>query len=396
MQASLLKESETAPTLESLIAAVDRLGPTLRARAAEAEGQRQLPAETIRDLFDAGVLRFFIPRRFGGHELEWGGHLALGRRLAHHCASTAWISCVVGSHATYVGRMDPRAQQDVWGSDPDILVATGSVSRNVSVEAVEGGFRISGRWSFCSGIDHAGWALLRASPTGDQRQTYFLFPRSDFRIDDDWFVSGMSGTGSKSAIVDNAFVPTYRTLPLGTLMAPEPPGGAVNPGYIYKYNFRPFSGANLLGPIIGGAEAVVAAYRDLLEAGTPGQSKDDVQTQLRLAESEAEVGAALCLMDSLVARLQDYGRNNIDVPHPERIGFVRDRTFAARLCFNAAERLVTSLDQSVVLSEHPIQRCFRDLGGMIQQIGVNWDRNMTDVIKASFGRQTNIPFLNTQ
>src|SRR3546814_4916021 len=117
MQASLLKESETAPTLESLIAAVDRLGPTLRARAAEAEGQRQLPAETIRDLFDAGVLRFFIPRRFGGHELEWGGHLALGRRLAHHCASTAWISCVVGSHATYVGRMDPRAQQDVWRSE---------------------------------------------------------------------------------------------------------------------------------------------------------------------------------------------------------------------------------------------------------------------------------------
>src|SRR3546814_19608804 len=88
-------------------------------------------------------------------------------------------------------------------------------------------------------------------------------------------------------------------------MAPEPPGGAVNPGYIYKYNFRPFSGANLLGPIIGGAEAVVAAYRDLLEAGTPGQSTDDVQTQLRLAESAAEVGAAPCLMDSLVARLPD-------------------------------------------------------------------------------------------
>src|SRR3546814_339938 len=84
-------------------------------------------------------------------------------------------------------------------------------------------------------------------------------------------------------------------------MAPEPPGGAVNPGYIYKYNFRPFSGANLLGPIIGGAEAVVAAYRDLLEAGTPGQSKDDVQTQLRLAESEAEVGAAGVLQQRIEA-----------------------------------------------------------------------------------------------
>src|SRR3546814_15302221 len=93
--------------------------------------------------------------------------------------------------------MDPRAQQDVWGGDPDILIATGSVSRDVSVEAVEGGFRISGRWSFCSGIDHAGWALLRASPTGDQRQTYFLFPRSDFRLDDDWFRSEARRVGKE-------------------------------------------------------------------------------------------------------------------------------------------------------------------------------------------------------
>src|SRR3546814_13804482 len=122
--------------------------------------------------------------------------------------------------------MDPRAQQDVWGGEPDSLSATGSVSRDVSVEAVEGGFRISGRWSFCSGIDHAGWALLRASPTGDQRQTYFLFPRSDFRLDDDWFVSAMSGTGSKSALVVNAFVPTYRPLPLGPLMEPKQIGRA--------------------------------------------------------------------------------------------------------------------------------------------------------------------------
>src|SRR3546814_19843912 len=134
MQASLLKESETAPTLESLIAAVDRLGPTLRARAAEAEGQRQLPAETIRDLFDTGVLRFFIPRRFGGHELEWGGHLALGRRLAHHCAPTAWISCVVGSHATYVGRIAPRPQPACWGGHPAFLAATRRVPARASGE----------------------------------------------------------------------------------------------------------------------------------------------------------------------------------------------------------------------------------------------------------------------
>src|SRR3546814_18124064 len=103
-----------------------------------------------------------------------------------------------------------------------MLIATGSVSRDVSVEAVEGGFRISGRWSFCSGTDHAGWALLRASPTGDQRQTYFLFPRSDFRTDDDWFVSGMSGTGSKIALLDYTVVPPHHNMPHETLLAPDP------------------------------------------------------------------------------------------------------------------------------------------------------------------------------
>jgi len=396
MQASLLQQNAASPTIETLIAAVDKVGPALSARAADTEMHRRLPAETMRDLFDNGILRVFIPKRFGGYELEWGAHLALGRRIAHYCASTAWITCVVGSHATYVGRMDPQAQEDVWGKSPDMLVSTGSVSRNVSVECVEGGYRVSGRWSFCSGVDHAGWVLLRASIANDEKQTYFLFPRADFRIDDDWFVSGMSGTGSKSVVIDKAFVPAHRTLALGTLMAPNPPGAAVNSGYIYSYDFRPFSGTNLLGPIIGGAEAVLLAYQDLLRTGTPGHSIDDVQTQLRLAESDAEIGAAVCLLDSLVARLRDYGRDNIEVSAQQNIALIRDRTFAARLCFNAAERLVTSLDQSVILSEHPIQRCFRDLGGMIQQIGVNWDRNMADVGKATFGQQTDIPFLNTQ
>ena len=395
MDISAAVAAESEPTLATLLEAIDRLAPTFSARAAVTESGRSLPPETMRDLFDNGILRFFVPRRFGGLELEWGAQLALGRRLAHSCASTAWITTVVGSHSSYLGRMELAAQQDVWGDTPDVLIATGSVSRNVKVEPVDGGYRLSGRWSFCSGVDHAGWALLRASATNDHRQSYFLFPRSDFTIVDDWFVSGMSGTGSKSVMIEDAFVPTHRTLELTTLMSPNPPGAAVNEAYVFSYNFRPFAGTNLLGPLVGGAEAVLAGYRRLLEEGTPGIAIDDVQTQLRLGEAEAEIGAAVCLMDSLLARQREFGRANRDVPHDERIALVRDRSFAARLCFAAAERLISSLDQSVLVAEHPIQRSFRDLCGMVQQIGVNWDRNITDVVKASFGRKANIPFLNS-
>lgn len=386
--------SSATPDLESLLAEVDRLGPALAARAAATEAGRTLPDENMAEMFGAGLLRYFVPERFGGYELDWGSQVAIGRRLAHYCASSAWIACVVGSHSAYVGRMEPAAQADVWSAGPDVLIATGSVSRNVSVETLDGGYRLSGRWSFSSGIDHSAWALLRASPTGDHRQSYFLIPKSDFSIVDDWFVSGMSGTGSKGVQVENAFIPTHRTLGLTTLMSPNPPGAAVNRGYVFRYNFRSFAGSALLGPILGSAEAVLWAYRALMRDGAGGLGVDDIQFQLRLAESEAEIGAAACLLESLVERQQSYARANADIPHAERIALVRDRTFTARLCFNAAERLVTSIGAQPVLTEHPIQRHFRDLAGMVQQIGVNWDRNMTDVVKAIFGRPTGIPYLN--
>lgn len=386
--------SDSEPTLDALLAAIDAMGPALDARAVEAEVQRMIPHETMEALFGSGVLRFFVPRRFGGYEFDWGAQIEIGRKLARHCASTAWIACVVGSHGAYIGRMSPEAQADVWANGPDVLISTGSVSRNTRVEPVEGGVRVSGHWSFCSGIDHASWVLLRASPTNDHQQTYYLFPRSDVTIKDDWFVSGMSGTGSKSAVIENAFVPEHRALPLRTMMAPRPPGSRVNRSPVHTASFKPFGGTNLLGPLVGGAEAVLASYRDLVRAGVGGLSSEDPQVQLRLAESEAEMGAAICLLDSLIQRQRDAAATDADLDHDARIALVRDRVYSARLCINAAERLITSLDTHAVLGEHPIQRHFRDLCGMIQQIGVNWDRNMTDMVKSLFGRPTDIQHLN--
>src|SRR5690606_5546693 len=162
-------------------------------------------------------------KRFGGYEMDWGAQVQIGRVLAHGCASTSWLVCVVGSHSAYVARMSPEAQEDVWSGGKDALIATGSVARNVSIEPAPGGFVLSGRWSFCSGIDHADWVLLRGTPAGDSRQYYFLFPCSEITIEDDWHVSGMSGTGSKSVLAKDVFIPAYRTLSLTDLMSPNPP-----------------------------------------------------------------------------------------------------------------------------------------------------------------------------
>lgn len=377
-----------------LVEAAKALAPVLQARACQAELERRLSPDTMKDLFANGLLRYYVPARFGGAELDWGAQIHVGRALAYGCGSTSWIGGVVGSHALYIGRMDPRAQEDVWGRGPDVLVSTGSVMRDVTVATVDGGYRLSGRWSFCSGIDHASWVLLRASPSGDHRQSYFLIPRADFAIDDDWFVSAMSGSGSKSVLVKDIFIPDYRVLSMADMMAPSPPGAQINSHYLFSGSFRPFSGSNLMGPILGGAEAVLFEFQRMAAAGEGGIDADDVQWQLTFAEASAEIGAAEHLIDGMIRTQTQYGAVGQLIPKSERIALVRDRTYAGRLCLNSATRLVAGLDASTVLKDAPIQRMFRDLTGMMQQIGINWDRNMISCAKAALDMTTDVPELN--
>lgn len=383
-----------------LVARAEQILPVIQAHAAETEQARTVAKPAMQAVFDSTVLRYFQPQRFGGYELDWGVQVKLGRALAKVCGSTSWLACVVGSHSAYIGRMSPQAQEEVWGPTPDVLIATGSVSRGVKIRRVDGGFSVTGRWSFCSGVDHATWALTRATPEGESEhaQYYFLYPTAEARIEDDWFVSGLRGTGSKTIVVEDVFVPNHRAMRLTELMSPNPPGSTVNPGYVYSYNFRPFAGTALMGPIIGASEAIVQAF----VAALKGERVDiavkrnvrDVNLQLLVSEALAEVSAASCLTDSIIARQQHYAKANLSIPKDQRIALLRDRTFAARLCFNAADRIVSHLDVGDILNEGYLQRQFRDLCAMLQQVGVNWDRNMANCGKATFGLPSDIPYFN--
>ncbi|WP_409020617.1 hypothetical protein [Brevundimonas vesicularis] len=378
----------------SLADAARALAPVLARRACTAEIDRRLSSETMTDLFASRLLQYYVPARFGGLEMDWGAQITVGRYLAHTCGSTSWIGGVVGSHALYIARMSPQAQEDVWGNGPDVLVSTGSVMRNVTVDRKDGGYVLSGRWSFCSGVDHASWVLLRASPEGAHEQSYFLIPKSDLTIDDDWFVSAMSGSGSKSVILKDAFVPDYRILSMSGMMAANPPGAQIHSHYLYAGNFRPFSGSNLMGPILGAAESVLYEFQRLAEDSASGMNPQEVQWQLLFAEAAAEIGAAERLIDNMIEVQTRYGSVGQPLPKLERINLVRDRTFAARLCLNGSSRLMAALDASNVRSDAPIQRMYRDLTGMLQQIGVNWDRNMISCAKATLDFLTEVPELN--
>src|SRR5690349_2925993 len=197
-----------------LIARARALTSTLAARAAKAEQDRRVPAETIADMQAAGLFRVFQPARWGGYEMDPATYFEIQLALAEGCMSTGWVYGVVGLHPWLMGLFDDRAAQEVGGTDDATLICSSLMPTGTAVLA-PGGFRLSGRWKFSSGSEHCGFAFLGGAPAvdgGAGERSIFLVPRSDYAIEDTWRVSGLKATGSHDIVVKDAFVPDYRRL----------------------------------------------------------------------------------------------------------------------------------------------------------------------------------------
>ncbi len=328
--------------------------------------------------------------------MDWGPQIQAGRQLARACPSTGWIVSVVGSHAAYLGRLSLAAQEDVWGDGEEVLVATGSVAIKPEVRQADGGYVLSGQWCFCSGIDHATWVMAPGTVQETKEMGFFLMPQTDVSIKDDWHVAGMSGTGSKSMILDDVFVPSHRRTLFSDFFAPRPKGPEVNEGSVYRADFHMFAGSAMLGPILGSAEGALQLICDLAGEGDNRLNRNDTAVQLMVAESAAEVSTAACLLERLLERQHYYASRDLAPTSEHRLAMLSDRTFITRLCTRAIERLVNQLDIDNVLAEHPIQRQYRDLSAMAQQVGVNWDRNMSSCGQKLLGLPSNEAFLNVE
>jgi 3-hydroxy-9,10-secoandrosta-1,3,5(10)-triene-9,17-dione monooxygenase len=383
------EQNTQTPTAEELVQRAEALVPMLRERADETESLRRVPEATMAVLHEQGLLKYYQPKCYGGYELDWGTHFKIGRAIAKGCSSTAWIVAVVGGHTCYVGRFPKEAQDEVWADGPDVLISTGSVQKSGTVKKVPGGFQLSGAWGFASGVDHAQWGMVAGRMEGEKEVSQYLFPRKDFTIDDVWHVAGMKGTGTKDIVLNDAFVPEHRVLKMSRFTGAMPPGGEANEHYIYRTEFRPFSGSSLLGPILGTAEGAFADYTAMTRERTGAifgdKVADNPAVQLRVSESGAELAAAAALAERMYDTLNGRGKKLEPFTEEERATLMRDRAYVMKLCRQSCERLVTMMGAQGLFNTNPVQRAFRDLHAMATQFGVNWDLNMPPYGRLALG-----------
>src|SRR5436190_12996080 len=215
-------DDDTLPDAErAMLERARALVPRLAERAPAANAARRLPAETIAEYHEAGILRILQPRRFGGRQGRFSLFSRIVEELTYGYASSAWVYAVLAEHQWIIAQYPEAAQIDVWGDDP-LAVASSALAPRAAARRTAGGWRLSGRYSFSSGCDHAQWAILGAflGELGDPRHiAYVLVPLAETEIVDDWQVLGLAATGSKSLILDDVFVPRHRAVMVSDLFA---------------------------------------------------------------------------------------------------------------------------------------------------------------------------------
>ena len=379
--------SESAPSREELIQRARDLAPTLKERAQQAADLRRLPDETIQDFHRLGFFKVVQPKRYGGYEMDPSIIFDLQLELGRGCASSAWVYGVLNVHSWQLGLFDGAAQDEVWASDPTTLISSSYMPVG-KAEWVDGGVRLSGRWSFSSGCDFCDWVFLGGFvPTEEGKppdMRTFMVPRSDYEIIDNWFVTGLKASGSKDVVVDNAFVPDHRMHKFSDGFKQKSPGNEINTSPAYRYPFGQIHVRSVSTPAVGAAFGALDEYVEYIKGktsqATGGKAADSFTNSVIAAEAAAALDREVLTLRRNFEEMFDYLERGEKIPVERRVRFRNDSAAAVRVATEVVDKLLPACGSRGVFTEHPVNRHFQDVHAIRAH-----HANMPDGPAANFG-----------
>lgn len=353
---------------KAVLDAVRDLLPQFRDRADEAERLRVVPESSIKDLEASGFFRMLQPRRYDGLESDPVDFYAAVRMIASACGSTGWVSSVLGVHPWQVALFHDKAQQAVWGEDTSTRLSSSYAPTGKAVLA-DGGYQLSGRWSFSSGCDHASWVLLGGLVSNAEGQIVdfktFMVPRSDYTIEDVWNVVGLRGTGSNDIVVDDVFVPEEFTLSMGDTGRCYGPGQEQNTADLYKLPFHSIFTSTITAPIVGMAtgaydEHVEMQRKRVRAAYIAEKAVNDPFASVRIARAASEIDAAWALLMNNIREMQQLVAAGEKIPLNVRLKVRRDQVIGTERAVGAIDTLFEASGGRALAEGTYLQRAWRD------------------------------------
>jgi 3-hydroxy-9,10-secoandrosta-1,3,5(10)-triene-9,17-dione monooxygenase len=356
-------------TYDQALARARELIPFLREQAPKCEEARTLTPDVIEALNRTGLLRYLQPRAWGGMELPFVAYFDIPEMLSRGDINVGWVVTNLAAHHRSLAWWDARAQQEVWGSNPDAGIASGIAFPQGGAVPVEGGVTLSGEWNFSSGTDHSDWSMLAAIVREADKPIDYVFcllHRSQYEVLDDWHVLGMRATSSKTVRCRDVFVPSYRVL---SMYLAKPghswPGLAIHTNPHYRIPVSAIGGNGIGGCLVGHARAMLETTVGLVKArSTSYQSAKmrDFQTvQLRVSAAAAKIDAAALVFRTDVLDIASIFEKGGSPDVETRLRYKRNSAFAAKLCIEAADSLYEMMGAHGIYDDSPLQRQFRDM-----------------------------------
>ena len=376
---------------ESLTAKAAAMVPALLERQKEADALRRIPDSTHRDFLEAGLYRIFQPRRYGGMECENRAIIDIAGELGRGCGSSAWIFTNLVAQSLVLSMNCREAQDDVWGANPEALIASGLSVSGGTATPVEDGIVLDGLWSFSSGVDFADWLHLQVfvpQEDGPPEPRFALIPKGSFEVVDDWNATGLLATGSKSVRLNEVFVPNYRTVAAGVLSGGKGLSRDINSAPLYQISIwsagtQIFS-APAVGIARGALDYVENEFKD--RVGVVGVKLAELPTaQARVAEANAEIDAARALLIQVSEEATDFAERDVHPELEQRARWRLNNAYATQLSIRAVERLYPLLGARGLDAANPFMRAWRDVHAVGQQITQAWDMQATNAGRIRFG-----------
>jgi alkylation response protein AidB-like acyl-CoA dehydrogenase len=382
MSRPVVRSTDARPDLSELLVRAQAIAAVARDRAIETEANRRVGDDMIARMREAELFRIMQPHAYGGFEYGFEAFAQAVSAIARGCGSTGWVYALLASHQWLIACCSPRAQDEVW-SDRTALAA-GTYAPVARAAMADGGYRVTGKGSFCSGCDNAQWQFLGGmipQPDGPPKPGLFLLRTADISIDDNWRTMGLSGTGSKNIVAQDAFVPAHRTLVFAELAEAAAPGMRASANPIYRQSFLAVLPIAIVSPVLGMAEGAMAHFLDMAKvrttrgAVTGGNRRmaELTTVQLRVAEAAANIDAAKLVMFRDLAEALDMAARGEPVSLDVRLRNRRDQAYCVRLLIQAIDALFLAAGGQGLFLDHPLQRFWRDAHAAASHISLNWD-----------------------
>lgn len=388
------QEAEQEGQGAAWLAAARAMAPLVAEHRGNFDRDRNLPSILVDAMHQAGFFRLWLPRALGGVELDPLSFLAVTEELSRQDASLGWCETLAAGTARMAGAMAEASAREIFGGGRGILA--GVIAPSGKALAAPGGYRLSGRWTYASGIAHADWVFgncitedlsgPRSALEGGPELRLCFVPREKVEVLDVWHVGGMRATGSNDFQVRDYFVPEKHTIRLMGLQLP-----AVAPGPLFAMPVASALNAGLAAVALGCARgaldelAEIAAAKKVLGQSMALRDKPAVQIDAARAEGLLRAGRAL-----LFGEIQTMWRNVV----AGRAVTLRDRALvrlavvqATRLAIEAADIAYELAGGAAMPEGARLERCFRDIHVIGQHNVLSAQTNMETLGQVLLGLQ---------